>query len=437
MAEVAADVATLRAVLPEFEYSATLDEAAHAAELRARQQEISTAKAELQQQLQAEKAKVLAAEEEVSLAKDAEKTRADKLNEKVTMLIDRQVDLQTADKEYREVEASGRCEAQTGEELREAMQKHEHITNTVISSLLAGTCTSGKAKSEYLEAVRGYLQEIQVEKTLVAAADGLGVAPDKRGTFDKMAIDSITEALGDKRRSLEEVLAARAPAEKEARAELLGLWALTDVCREKAEAAEAEHKKVEDEVKAAKGVMKALRQRVTKATAEVAEIEAKLLMQDGKAQELDVATSALARLTVAAEAQAAAEAKAAEAQAAAEAKAAEAQAAAEAKAAEEAAAGETAAEAKDTTAEALAEAQAVEEAAAAFAAEEAHPTEVAATQVDVEVDSMPQVEAEVEHPAKRRCTEDSKVAAALTTPKQDIMVDFQVASPARAASRLY
>eukprot|EP00439_Symbiodinium_sp_Y106_P016176 s3701_g2.t1 len=262
MAEVAADVATLRAVLPEFEYSATLDEAAHAAELRARQQEISTAKAELQQQLQAEKAKVLAAEEEVSLAKDAEKTRADKLNEKVTMLIDRQVDLQTADKEYREVEASGRCEAQTGEELREAMQKHEHITNTVISSLLAGTCTSGKAKSEYLEAVRGYLQEIQVEKTLVAAADGLGVAPDKRGTFDKMAIDSITEALADKRRSLEEVLAARAPAEKEARAELLGLWALTDVCREKAEAAEAEHKKVEDEVKAAKGVMKALRQRV-------------------------------------------------------------------------------------------------------------------------------------------------------------------------------
>ncbi|CAE7221249.1 car, partial [Symbiodinium microadriaticum] len=203
MAEVAADVATVRAVLPEFEYSAALDEAAHSAELRARQQEISTAKAELQQQLQAEKAKVVAAEEEISLAKDADKARADKLNEKVTTLIDRQVELQTAEKEYQEVEASGRCEAQTGEDLREAMQKHEHITKTVISSLLAGTCTSGKVKSEYLEALRGYLQEIQVEKTLVAAADGLGVAPDKRGTFDKMAIDSITEALAEKHRSLE------------------------------------------------------------------------------------------------------------------------------------------------------------------------------------------------------------------------------------------
>jgi len=413
MAEVAADVATVRAVLPEFEYSAALDEAAHSAELRARQQEISTAKAELQQQLQAEKAKVVAAEEEISLAKDADKARADKLNEKVTTLIDRQVELQTAEKEYQEVEASGRCEAQTGEDLREAMQKHEHITKTVISSLLAGTCTSGKVKSEYLEALRGYLQEIQVEKTLVAAADGLGVAPDKRGTFDKMAIDSITEALAEKHRSLEEILAARAPAEKEARAELLGLWALTDVCREKAEAAEAEHTKVEDEVKAAKAVMRALRQRVTKATAEVAEIEAKLQTQEEKAQQLDAATSALAHLAAASKAQAAAETKAAEEAAAA-----------------------APAEAKDTTAEAVAEAQAVEEAAAAFAAEEA-PTEVVATQVDVEVDSMPQVEAEVEHPAKRLCTEESKVAAAMTTPKQDTIIDFQVASPARAARQIY
>mmetsp|Transcript_84728 Transcript_84728/g.203129 ORF Transcript_84728/g.203129 Transcript_84728/m.203129 type:complete len:405 (-) Transcript_84728:188-1402(-) len=404
MAEVAADVATVRAVLPEFEYSAALDEAAHSAELRARQQEISTAKAELQQQLQAEKAKVVAAEEEISLAKDADKARADKLNEKVTTLIDRQVELQTAEKEYQEVEASGRCEAQTGEDLREAMQKHEHITKTVISSLLVGTCTSGKVKSEYLEALRGYLQEIQVEKTLVAAADGLGVAPDKRGTFDK--------ALAEKHRSLEEILAARAPAEKEARAELLGLWALTDVCREKAEAAEAEHTKVEDEVKAAKAVMRALRQRVTKATAEVAEIEAKLQTQEEKAQQLDAATSALAHLAAASKAQAA-----------------------ETKAAEEAAAAAPA-EAKDTTAEAVAEAQAVEEAAAAFAAEEA-PTEVVATQVDVEVDSMPQVEAEVQHPAKRLCTEESRVAAAMTTPKQDIMIDFQVASPARAARQIY
>lgn len=42
-----------------------------------------------------------------------------------------------------------------------------------------------------------YLQSIALEKTLVAAAEGLKTSPDARGGFDQMAIDCIAQETRD------------------------------------------------------------------------------------------------------------------------------------------------------------------------------------------------------------------------------------------------
>eukprot|EP00913_Durusdinium_trenchii_P002559 g2368.t1 len=74
-----------------------------------------------------------------------------------------------------------------------------------------------------------------------------------------MTIDCITEELSEKLK--QEKLSERAPADKQVRAELLGLQALQDMCEEKAQAAEAEHKAVEATVKGSKVEIKAGKQK--------------------------------------------------------------------------------------------------------------------------------------------------------------------------------
>lgn len=238
--------------------------------------------------------------------------------------------------------------------------------------------------------------------TLVKAADGLITKPEVRGDFDKMAIDYITEELIAKLKQVEEKLAERAPAEREVRAEVLGLEALIDICRQKATAAEEQYKQVEVAIKGSKSEMKTCKQQVAKHSKELEGLTAKMETEENKAKNLEEASAALNCLVDAAKA---AVEKAAMEKAAAEKAAAE---KAEKEAAEKAAA------------EAKAEAEKQAAAAATPTAEAPNVTE--AVMADPAEAMAPE---DLEPPAKRMRTQEDD------EPSKEAKLEAQVASPAR------
>ncbi|CAK9069662.1 unnamed protein product, partial [Durusdinium trenchii] len=147
-----------------------------------------------------------------------------------------------------------------------------------------------------------YLQSIALEKTLVAAAEGLKTSPDARGGFDQMAIDCIAQELGEKMKALEEQLLHRAPAERQLEASLLGLQALADVCDQKAQAALAAHQLVEEKMKGFTSSIKALKQQVVKHAKQLESSTERLKAEQVKVSAFQEATAALEHLRAEAEA---------------------------------------------------------------------------------------------------------------------------------------
>ncbi|CAJ1430805.1 unnamed protein product [Effrenium voratum] len=349
-------------------------------ETQAQLQKEVAACAEKKAQLAAQVAEALqqkeAAEEALSAQQAEERALVEKLQLEVNQLVDAQMELDKVQKEHAQVELQSQEELQAGEALRTAKAANLSIAE-VFEGLLGGSTPEDKK----LEALKEYLQTVSTEKTLVAASEGLLTAPESRGDFDKMAIDCIKEELTEKLKSLEEALAARAPAERRARAEVLGLQALLEVCSEKAQIAEKQHAEVEAAVKGHKTSIKSCRQQVAKCAKELLSFEELLAAEAQREVQCEEAS---VEMTALKEAEAAKQAEEAAKQAAEQAAAEEAKAEAEAKQAAEEAAKQAAEEAAK---------QAAEKAAAEEAAKAAE------AQPDVVADVM-------EPPAKRLRTED-------------------------------
>lgn len=208
---------------------------------------------ELESQVAEARKLVSDAERDKADACDGEKTAAAALGKKAEMLANAQVELQNVEAENNAAKEAGCSFAAEGHELRETKAQVEQILEGPFRQLVDATWESSKCKNSAVLAVESFLKEIGAEKTLFAAVAGaLGETPAKRGEFDKIAVDAVSQALSANLQTIEKQLAERAPAEREARAELLGLWALADVCSEKAELLEKEHKALQDALKAAK-----------------------------------------------------------------------------------------------------------------------------------------------------------------------------------------
>eukprot|EP00437_Effrenium_voratum_P053553 CAMPEP_0181525532 /NCGR_PEP_ID=MMETSP1110-20121109/69016_1 /TAXON_ID=174948 /ORGANISM="Symbiodinium sp., Strain CCMP421" /LENGTH=390 /DNA_ID=CAMNT_0023656339 /DNA_START=60 /DNA_END=1231 /DNA_ORIENTATION=- len=373
---MAASIEKIVAVLPGFAAETDLEET------QAQLQKEVAACAEKKAQLAAQVAEALqqkeAAEKALSAQQAEERALVEKLQLEVNQLVDAQMELDKVQKEHAQVELQSQEELQAGEALRTAKAANLSIAE-VFEGLLGGsTPEEGK-----LEALKEYLQTVSTEKTLVAASEGLLTAPESRGDFDKMAIDCIKEELTEKLKSLEEALAARAPAERRARAEVLGLQAAAGgvLCSEKAQIAEKQHAEVEAAVKGHKTSIKSCRQQVAKCAKELLSFEELLAAEAQREVQCEEAS---VEMTALKEAEAAKQAEEAAKQAAEQAAAEEAKAEAEAKQAAEEAAKQAAEEAAK---------QAAEKAAAEEAAKAAE------AQPDVVADVM-------EPPAKRLRTED-------------------------------
>eukprot|EP00930_Biecheleria_cincta_P037139 TRINITY_DN25482_c0_g1_i1.p1 TRINITY_DN25482_c0_g1~~TRINITY_DN25482_c0_g1_i1.p1 ORF type:complete len:388 (-),score=132.85 TRINITY_DN25482_c0_g1_i1:153-1316(-) len=270
------DAARVAELLPDFDqHSGCLAESGELwEELRLRLEEARIQacerRVELESQVAEARKRVSEAEREKADACEGEKAAAAAMSEKAEMLADAQVELKNVEVEHNAAKEDGRSFAAEGDELRCTKAQAEEILEGPFRQLVDATWESSKCKKSAVLAVGSFLQGIGAEKTLFAAVAGaLGKAPDQRGEFDKIAVDAVSQALSANLLRIEKRLAERAPAEREARAEMLGLWALMDICCEKADALEKEHKALQEALKAAKAKSASTRKEAAKRSSDL------------------------------------------------------------------------------------------------------------------------------------------------------------------------
>lgn len=288
--------------------------------------------AEVQQQilLQLQEVQHLAAEKQASMASDIS-TAQEAVNEAEAAYSQAGVDLESAiaeltkkeeimkalrlqtesaEAEHEEVQTKGRAESEAGNRLREAKEDGRVFVEGPLQTLLSGSWSNDKEQVKALGEVGEYLKNIQVEKALASAVWGaLSAVPSDRGAFDQITLATLQEVLATKSQDIEEQLALRAPAEKEAKTELMGLWALLDVCKDKANVAAEEYIANEEAVEKAKAAQKIWKKEVTAKQKACSSLVAEHYLEGEKVREAQEAMEAFGRLRDAAEAAAAAEVK--------------------------------------------------------------------------------------------------------------------------------
>ncbi|CAE8672541.1 unnamed protein product [Polarella glacialis] len=348
----------------------------------------------------------------------AEATAAADLELKAGLRKAAQDEADSATMEQSNVNVDGQVAAEICEELRA-----EQAAGWAVAEMLGKDAAAQEAEAD-VEAVTTYLTGIRAEATLVAAVAGvLALKAAERGPFDLVTLESLSEVLAAKALQVEEQLALSTPAEREAKSEMLGLWALTEVLNEKLQAHGEASTQAQAAVVAAKAAVKAAKKELQLQNRAEGNLLAEQYLEGEKVEEVAVAILALQRLAVVAEAEAAVVAEAeAVALAEAEAAAASLQAAAEAQA--------EAAVAASIQAAAEAEAEAAAAASLQAAAEgEAEAVAAPAPEAAVEAEAAPAApaapapEAEAAAPAPEAHAEDVE---SLTSPQKRRKVEEEV-----------
>jgi len=234
--------------------------------------------------------------ETMETAKDAERQLLVDLESKVAALVKAQEELTSVQREHQLLKDASRDEMNLGNELRESKEANVLIQEKIFPCLLNGTWTTEKEKVEKLQELQNYLQSVGVEKTLVAAVDGLSTRPEERGDFDKMAIECITEELLQKVQSLNEELRKRQPMEQRREAELLGLQALVEISEQKQQTAGVEHEEVDNKVKEQSKAMRVYKMHLGKHTKAVEKFTELLRNEEAQVAQIQQALKAVDEL---------------------------------------------------------------------------------------------------------------------------------------------
>eukprot|EP00441_Pelagodinium_beii_P034218 CAMPEP_0197649042 /NCGR_PEP_ID=MMETSP1338-20131121/28112_1 /TAXON_ID=43686 ORGANISM="Pelagodinium beii, Strain RCC1491" /NCGR_SAMPLE_ID=MMETSP1338 /ASSEMBLY_ACC=CAM_ASM_000754 /LENGTH=391 /DNA_ID=CAMNT_0043223141 /DNA_START=44 /DNA_END=1219 /DNA_ORIENTATION=+ len=298
--DIAQLTAQLRELMPDVEFSGCLSEDM-AEQLRSRLAEIQKEALEKQATFDGPLADaqklVTQREEEVAEAVAEEKDKYQKAQQKAEELAEAQVEFSTAKSEHEKVERLGRAEREAGESLRQAKKQHDMVSQGPLRKLLEGFSLSQKAEAKAVQEIQEHLQAIGAEKTLIASVQGALLAePEQRGEFDLMCIDSINEVMSKNAEDLSTKLEERAPAEREANAEMLGLEALMDVTGDKEKDASEAHSAEEAKHKEAKAKTRILKKEVTRLQSAVDVLAAEQELEAGKAKAASDAMASLETL---------------------------------------------------------------------------------------------------------------------------------------------
>jgi len=141
-----------------------------------------------------------------------------------------------AEREHNFSEKAAASQTKEWAAVREEQARAAAVLGGSFRLLEAGGWEDEEVKVASVQAVEDFLNDINAEKVLIAALPiAISAKPDSRKPFDAMAVEAAGKVLASHLAGLEAKVRESEPEEKEAKAELLGLWALAEVAREKAQ----------------------------------------------------------------------------------------------------------------------------------------------------------------------------------------------------------
>eukprot|EP00928_Gymnodinium_smaydae_P092355 TRINITY_DN7620_c0_g1_i1.p1 TRINITY_DN7620_c0_g1~~TRINITY_DN7620_c0_g1_i1.p1 ORF type:complete len:399 (-),score=127.43 TRINITY_DN7620_c0_g1_i1:141-1238(-) len=265
--------------------------------LQATKEATTTLSAELEEKLQAARKEEEQGNERATVAEATETQSAATLQEREAAQKTADEAVTVAEQERVEAEA---VKKSTTQHLEKCTQEHEEASSVsagALAVLVAGGWEDEEMRTDVLAAVEELLKRAGAEPTLLAAIQGtFRRKPEARGKFDQVVVSTVEAAVAARVAALQSALDSTAASSEEVNAEALGLWAISDLAKEAAEAA----KKAVAEAKSNLGQAKRKRAESNSELKELQKISFRAGEAHGqaeaKARRLSDALSALERL---------------------------------------------------------------------------------------------------------------------------------------------
>lgn len=176
-----------------------------------------------------------------SLTSAAEQLKTDEENTEAAS-IEANKAHKVAESDYSDFKDSKESELAMYAERREQLQESKDVLEKPFSKLAEGTTETEKERNRAVEAVIDFLSQLPggKDKALVAAAPvALNAAAATRHEFDSNTINVIKTHLNNAVEERQKTVQASAESEAMTKAELLGLWAITDCTKDALASAKA------------------------------------------------------------------------------------------------------------------------------------------------------------------------------------------------------
>lgn len=163
--------------------------------------------------------------------------------------------------------------------------------------LAGGGWEDEETKAAALRAVQKHMDRADMDKLLKEVAPrALQLSPAKRARFDTTIVDQVTKLVNTGLAALNEQVEKIALEEADAKAELLGSWAIAEVARERADAAKKAQLDAQAELTTARAGVARAEERVGEQKKNVSFFASQQAVFDAKADEVMNALLAVSRL---------------------------------------------------------------------------------------------------------------------------------------------
>jgi len=225
---------------------------------------------------------------------DASKAKAEELDAKVAASGDAAEAVKAEEMLHQQAEKVSKGQLQAWQEARDARTRAAAISEGPLRALAEGGTVEGGDKA----AATASVLELVADKVLcAAAAPALAAAPEERKPFDTLVVGEVAKTIDEQISEFDRDIAEFTPQEAQAKAEVLGAWALADVARDALAAAERTAQEAKVASQQALLAVEVAQEEVKGQKRKSSELAIRLVLNEANGAKVRKGLAALARLT--------------------------------------------------------------------------------------------------------------------------------------------
>jgi len=204
---------------------------------------------------------------------------------------------EAAEVEHQKAQRANKDQIRAFADIREACSKATEVAEGALKALMEGSLEDEEAKENAAASVLEYVND---KVLAVAAPPALTTSPDERRPFDIVTVDAVAGVMATSVQKAELSVAEIAPEERQAKAELLGLWAIADCARDSLNAAQAEQKEAQSKQQLLDLEVDMAKERVQGQKRKKSDLAVQAVLDEANDAKIRKGLDALSRLTAAA-----------------------------------------------------------------------------------------------------------------------------------------